>query len=83
MEDAFQEIKAEKTRQTLAAAIAEAFEAILAEADRRAGRITSEQLVRQAGKFIECGSALEEGGDFVCPHCVGQFLAEAINNSKE
>lgn len=65
-------------RTRISAAIADAIYAINAESSYIAGKSSSDEFAAVAGKYIECGHAFDNGGDYVCPHCIGNEIADAI-----
>lgn len=40
------------------------------------GQIDRHEFIRKANPFIECGSPFDEHGDYVCNHCVRQYIEE-------
>lgn len=40
------------------------------------GQIDRHDFIRKANPFIECGSPFDEHGDYVCNHCVRQYIEE-------
>ena len=51
--------------------IEEAFEAQFKYINKQIDR---HEFIRKATPFIECGSPFDEHGDYVCTHCVRQYI---------
>ena len=45
------------------------------------GQIDRHDFIRKANPFIECGSPFDEHGDYVCNHCVRQYIEEHVTFS--
>lgn len=45
------------------------------------GQIDRHEFIRKANPFIECGSPFDEHGDYVCTHCVRQYIEEHVTFS--
>ena len=65
-------------REDLELVIARVLNAIRAEADYRAGRISQEVFGKQAPEFVACSHPLNDGGDFVCAHCASGAIVTAL-----
>lgn len=65
-------------RNRVAVAIADAIYALNAETLYNNGETTSSDFIKSAGDYLECGRPFGDGGDFVCPHCIGNSISNAI-----
>lgn len=54
--------------------------ALVAETAYHNGDITLDEFYAKAKEFLECGSPLEVNGNFICEHCMANFIVKGDRN---